>query len=297
VEVLPKPARCGHVFAEAGCVRKVWVFFINGWNEPTVLSVALLRAALGLRFVIWTDTPNPGQRSVVKRYARSGLLRLLFAKAARVMVTGDLGAALLRDAGCPQEKIVNFPYWVPLPPASLAGCSLDGKRPVGPVRFVAIGRLERIKRFDVAIAALREVIAETGAASARLSIVGEGSERTRLEKQARDAGLADCIDFLGWQEHASTMLVLQKSDALVHPAAWEPYGVAVLEAMAYGKPVIASDMTMAACDRWTKAYSLQIYCRRSFVIHNVLSYLAGRASECSGVCGVLCRVVLHAFEF
>ncbi len=41
----------------------------------------------------------------------------------------------------------------------------------------------------------------------------------------------------------------KKADVLIHPALWEPYGVAVLEAMACAKPAIASDRTMAALDR------------------------------------------------
>jgi len=39
------------------------------------------------------------------------------------------------------------------------------------------------------------------------------------------------------------------AEVLVHPALWDPYPVAVLEAMAWGLPVLASDQTMAAVDR------------------------------------------------
>jgi glycosyltransferase involved in cell wall biosynthesis len=177
---------------------------------------------------------------------------LLFRKSVKVLVTGQAGALFLREMNCPSEKIVVFPYWVPLPPTPV----LDRGYPeqhsdTRPVRFIAIGRLEPIKRFDVAIAAIANVLKEIGTDAAKLVIVGDGSERQRLYDLVKGAGIEKCVEFAGWLEHAATMDLLEKSDVLVHSADWEPYGVVILEAMARGKPVIASDMSMAAVDRIT----------------------------------------------
>jgi len=172
------------------------------------------------------------------------------------MVTGERGALVLREMGVPIGKVVNFPYWVPIPPREMikewhAKCS----QKEGPVRFIGIGRLERIKRYDLAISAFERVVAELGAGSATLTIVGAGSEKARLRDLAKNAGVAQWVEFCGWQEHGASMGLLEQSDVLVHPAEWEPYGVVVLEAMARGKPVIASDMTMAAIDRVAQGVS------------------------------------------
>ena len=238
----------GHLLRQAWMRRREF-FVVSGWNEPTMLAVMLLRIVRGFPVAVWTDTPDTRRRSVAKRYARSGLLRVLFAGAERVMVTGEAGAAILRALGCPAEKIVIFPYWVPLPPLSSIPPLPVATGECEPVRFIAIGRIEPVKRFDVAVAALRMVVRELGPRAARLRLVGDGSERSFLEQQVREAGLTECVEFSGWQEHWNTVRLLSESDVLVHPAEWEPYGVGVLEAMAYGKPVIASDMTMASVDR------------------------------------------------
>lgn len=225
-------------------------FVIGGWANLYLATLMLVRIFSGLPFAIWIDSPRPGRRSPLKHYLRSRWLKLLFSKAQKIFVTGDPCALILREMGCPPEKIVLFPYWVPIPPLSIipkvSKTTCSEKRSV---RFCALGRLERLKRYDLVISAMQTIAIKFGADCAKVTIVGEGSERNHLERLARSFGVEKSIDFLGWQEHSVAMNLLKGSDIFIHPADWEPYGVSVLEAMAHGKPVIASDMTMAAVDR------------------------------------------------
>lgn len=225
-------------------------FVVGGWADIYLVITMLMRILCRLPFAIWIDSPRPGQRSPLKRYFRSRWLKFLFLKAKKILVTGDPCAQLLHEMGCPREKIVLFPYWVPIPPRSIirkmSGTKYSEKRPI---RFCALGRLEPLKRCDLVISAMRTLVTKLGSDCAKATIIGEGSERNHLERLASSFGIEKSIVFLGWQEHSAAMNLLKESDVFIHAADWEPYGVSVLEAMAHGKPVIASDMTMAARDR------------------------------------------------
>jgi N-acetyl-alpha-D-glucosaminyl L-malate synthase BshA len=74
---------------------------------------------------------------------------------------------------------------------------------------------------------------------ARLVLVGDGPERPRALQQAADLGLGEDVLFLG--RHASVEDLLACADLFLLPSASESFGLAALEAMACGTPVIASN--------------------------------------------------------
>lgn len=107
----------------------------------------------------------------------------------------------------------------------------------GSVRMVAIGSLRRHKGFDVLIAALARARAELPS-DWELSILGEGPARAQLESQIRELGLGGQVRLLGHiddpYEH------LGRATLFVQPSRFEGFGVAVLEALAAGVPVVAT---------------------------------------------------------
>lgn len=74
--------------------------------------------------------------------------------------------------------------------------------------------------------------------SLRLLLVGDGSRRPEAERLARDLGVADRVVFLGNRTDVPT--ILRSADLYIHSVHWEGFGLAALEAMATGLPVIAS---------------------------------------------------------
>jgi N-acetyl-alpha-D-glucosaminyl L-malate synthase BshA len=75
---------------------------------------------------------------------------------------------------------------------------------------------------------------------ARLVLVGDGPERPRAQERAEELGIGDRILFLG--KHASVDELLACADLFLLPSKNESFGLAALEAMACGAPVIASEM-------------------------------------------------------
>ncbi len=74
----------------------------------------------------------------------------------------------------------------------------------------------------------------------RLVLVGDGDQRNALQTQARALGCADAVAFTGWLSQAECAVRLAQADGLVLSSLYECGGAVVLEAMAAGKPVIAT---------------------------------------------------------
>jgi glycosyltransferase involved in cell wall biosynthesis len=103
-----------------------------------------------------------------------------------------------------------------------------------PHRFVFIGRLVDWKAVDIAIRALEKV------PSAELDIIGDGPMLEAWRSLAAELGLKDRVHFAGWLTQSECANRLLNSVALILPSLYECGGAVVLEAMAMGKPVIAT---------------------------------------------------------
>jgi glycosyltransferase involved in cell wall biosynthesis len=102
--------------------------------------------------------------------------------------------------------------------------------------LVAAGRLVRQKALGVALEALRRC------EGVELVFAGDGPERERLEAQARELGLETRTRFLGAQPRATVFELLAAADAVLLSSDWENFPHAVVEGLAAGTPVIATDV-------------------------------------------------------
>jgi glycosyltransferase involved in cell wall biosynthesis len=101
-----------------------------------------------------------------------------------------------------------------------------------PVRFIFCGRLTPIKAVDQAIAAL---LALRGSeARFRFEIIGEGSERAKLEKVVDEAQARDLIAFRGEVSEKAKCELFFRSDVFILSSPREGFSIATLEAMAQG---------------------------------------------------------------
>ena len=103
--------------------------------------------------------------------------------------------------------------------------------------IAAVGRLEPQKRFDLLLQAVSEL--RHRYAGLRLFLAGEGSRRQALESEIDARGLQECCRLLGHVDDISTLH--HAADLFVQSADYEGTPNAVLEAMAFEVPIIATD--------------------------------------------------------
>ncbi len=104
--------------------------------------------------------------------------------------------------------------------------------------LVTAGRLVKEKSIGDLIRAVALLVPRQPKISAM--ILGDGPERPALEQTARDVGVADRVFFVGWIEPEQVANHLAAADIFVAPSMLEGQGLAVLEAMLAGLPVIAT---------------------------------------------------------
>ncbi|MBZ5561099.1 MAG: GT4 family glycosyltransferase PelF [Acidobacteriia bacterium] len=139
----------------------------------------------------------------------------------------------------PQEKVRTIPNSISLECVRSEFSAQEAKRQLGipedaPVIGI-VGRLDRIKRVDLFLAAGREIVRQLP--PTRFVIAGEGREEVELRKLARDLGLENQALFLGHRDNIHD--VLRSFDILVLCSDHEGLPTVLLEALHLGVPVIA----------------------------------------------------------
>jgi glycosyltransferase involved in cell wall biosynthesis len=98
---------------------------------------------------------------------------------------------------------------------------------------LSVGRIESVKRVNLAIAAMADVPSDM-----RLVIAGDGTQRHNAERAAAEAGVTDRVTFLGNVEDDDLIALYAGALAVVYPPYDEDFGYVTLEAFLARKPVI-----------------------------------------------------------
>jgi glycosyltransferase involved in cell wall biosynthesis len=126
---------------------------------------------------------------------------------------------------------------IPVPDDRICPMPVSGDpvRSTGGGGAVFVGRLTRQKRLDLALDALAEPEA---AACHLLTVVGDGPERGALEERAASLKLGDRVRFVGRVDSTAVAGYLAAADLFLLPARDEGFGLAAVEALLAGVPVI-----------------------------------------------------------
>ncbi len=160
---------------------------------------------------------------------RDRLYRMVLRTRPVIAVGADVADVLRNHFGV-RSLIANngVPIYPTTPPA-----------PTPPLRLVYCGRLERVQKLpDVAIhvvARLREA-----GVDARLSMVGDGPAKADLMELAQSLGLAEAVHFTGWVNNPLDHI--REANVLVHSSRWEGNFLTMMDALMFGRPVVASSV-------------------------------------------------------
>ena len=109
-----------------------------------------------------------------------------------------------------------------------------------PITVGVVSRLEHIKGMDLVVPAF--AIAAEQNPRLRLVVAGDGSQRPLMEAQAREAGIADRVEFLGRQPQSALPAVYDRVDILLMPSRSEGFGLTAIEGMARGCVPVVSEV-------------------------------------------------------
>lgn len=104
------------------------------------------------------------------------------------------------------------------------------------ILMIAYGRLVKKKGFHILLEAMKKL--HDADRKVKLLIGGTGPERERLAGLTHRLGLSKDVTFYGWVDDIKAFV--EEADLFILPSLDEPFGIAVLEMMALGKPVIAT---------------------------------------------------------
>lgn len=133
---------------------------------------------------------------------------------------------------CLKNKLITIENGIDLDKFNISTRTENDETPV----IVSSGRLEVMKNYDTAIQAcalLRNM-------SFEYHILGDGSLRPTIEQLITELDLANKVKLVGFVPNVHDYL--KKSQIFLMPSKWEGFGLAALEAMACGIPVLASDV-------------------------------------------------------
>lgn len=214
---------------------------LNHANVLAVIAgfVAGVKTRIVVRQANTLSQSSGAARKLVSR-AMPLLVRRFYTWADEIVAVSDgVAQDLTRAANLPAERIRVIPNPVVMP-----GLSALASEPVGHRWFapgdapivLGVGRLTRQKDFGtlcraIAIVSRRHPV--------RLVILGEGEERPALEALVAELGISDSVALPGFV--SNPFAYMSKASVFVLSSAWEGLPGALIQAMACGAPVIATD--------------------------------------------------------
>lgn len=208
------------------------------------LIAVILKPWAKWKIVIFFEGDSPtvgGTKSGLRKFMRCAI-----AKFTSAFVTNSQAGKfyLVQQLAIGEDKIFVRPTEVPDP--SIAICPEQGQpilpdlsynnRPI----FIFIGQLIKRKGISYLLDACN-LLNQNGHKEWNLMIVGDGPNRVELEAHTRAMGLEDLVHWVGWIRNENLGRYLRFSDVFVFPTLEDTWGVAVLEAMLFDKPILCSD--------------------------------------------------------
>ncbi len=177
-----------------------------------------------------------------KRYLWRKLGVWALSRADRVIAVSDSLRRIVEEYGVERDKITVVPNGVdvtrfaPMPRAeALERLKLQNEA----LRILYVGGIKRSKGIDYLLKAARKLV-KTFHRPIQLLLVGEGEYEQEAKVLAEELEIADMVRFIGKRPNSEIPLWINASDLLVLPSLSEGFGVVLIEAMACGKPVVAT---------------------------------------------------------
>lgn len=210
------------------------MLFAIGVGNVLALQLAMKAVRYGPPLVV-RETNSPegllASYGPIKRAAKAVAIRSAYRTAKHIIVlTRSMEAELRHDWNVPAEKLSYVPNGVVLPQEA------PERRTANPAVILSVGRLVPQKDHETLLHAFAQV---RRTHECRLVLAGDGRERIRLERAASTLGIQQYVTFLG--RVADVSLLYQQARLTVLSSRYEGFPNVLIEALAHGCPVVATD--------------------------------------------------------
>lgn len=237
-----RDSRRGFIWTPLSILKKLAAFrpdvlFCCGFSGWTLCAL-LFKLFRGSRVIIYWE--GCSAQSVGSSRIKVMLRRLIGRFADAAVSNGEEGAAYLRDiVAVPQEKVVCHPCQVPdlsLLSSTAAQVNLpSGRRPV----FLYVGSISPRKGWNYLLEAAQQLLVG-GIRDFSVVFAGSGEQEEDLRAAIEERRLDGIVHQIGAVAYDQLGACYQAADVFVSPSRADTWGVAVLEAMAFGKPALCS---------------------------------------------------------
>ena len=173
----------------------------------------------------------------LKRFMRLSLERMLYRRCDELIALTETDAADIQRLYGPALPVVVEPNSVNAD--ELAQPTDTLRYQIGEFAFVCIARFDFSKGQDILLRAIAQVQDRLRASRRRTLLIGGGQMLDSMKRFAETAGISDLVEFAGEIPDAGVYMLC--GEKLVAPSRWEGMPYLLLEAVARGRSVIASD--------------------------------------------------------
>ncbi len=189
---------------------------------------------------VYMSEPTRVRNSFFLR-CKNVILRFFLRSAWGIIGTGVRAEKIYRDLVVSKIPTISIPYYIILQAffeLPIPAVRTEDKT----INFVTVCQMIKRKALDNLIAACK-LLPEKGW---RLTLVGDGPLRCRLEKDCHDYWGDGKVKFAGEVPFEKRSLIFRDQHVFVFPSLWDGWGMALVEAMAAGLPVISTDTVGSA---------------------------------------------------
>ena len=213
--------------------REYDIIHVHQALYPAFTSVFVGKQILGKPVLV--KTASSGKTSDIESLKRFPLgklqLKFLLKKMECLVAVSKVSGEDFEEIGYPKERIINIPNGVEIPEGN--------KTSYGQVvHVITTARLSREKGVDTLIKAWKNVV--TKEKSLKLTIIGGGPLEEDMKRMTQSLNIIESLEFLGFIDHPQRYL--KNADMFILSSRTEGMSNALLEAMSYGIPCIATNV-------------------------------------------------------
>jgi glycosyltransferase involved in cell wall biosynthesis/peptidoglycan/xylan/chitin deacetylase (PgdA/CDA1 family) len=216
----------------------IWVINTCYTSPTTLMAIGWLHQKR-IPWIYMNEPPRPRQGALSA--AKNPLIAYVLKRAWGVIGTGVKAEGMYQELLSKDKPTDTIPYYIDLNPFY----KLPPPDPMlrqAPVKFMTSSQMIRRKALDILLNACK-LLPPNGW---KLTLVGEGPLRSKLESEFLNRWNQDQVRFLGQVPYQDRASVFDGEHVFVFPSRWDGWGMVVPEALAAGRPVISSDHVISA---------------------------------------------------